>query len=311
MICAYCKKESQPTKEHIISSGILDLFPECFLTIDSNRGIIHLADPMINDVCADCNNNKISYIDSYAKRIVEQYFVSKYTADDQLEIKYDYTMIQKMLLKYAYNDMRSRKENTDYFDEDILNYIMNKDDTESLNYITILAGLAINTSPAPDVIFGNQKIKWCKSPVFFSNSIIEHIDYETGQVRTRDTHETESFEALAFSYLFRFNSGQFIIMCWDKKIPVETLEKNETILKYQYPYSVLSNSNSAVLSRCTSESTYHLFNLIDVTWGQGLFDDMTDMRNSAEPGAKRVFDKITREWEEEERKLAEAHRRKK
>ena len=43
MICAYCKKEAKPTKEHIISSGILDLFPECFLTIDSNRGKIYPA----------------------------------------------------------------------------------------------------------------------------------------------------------------------------------------------------------------------------------------------------------------------------
>ena len=34
MICAYCGKEAKGTKEHIISSGILGLFPECFATID-------------------------------------------------------------------------------------------------------------------------------------------------------------------------------------------------------------------------------------------------------------------------------------
>lgn len=37
MICAYCGKEPKGTKEHIISSGILGLFPECFATIDREK----------------------------------------------------------------------------------------------------------------------------------------------------------------------------------------------------------------------------------------------------------------------------------
>lgn len=38
MICAYCGQEAKATKEHIISCGVLDLFPECFATIDNIRG---------------------------------------------------------------------------------------------------------------------------------------------------------------------------------------------------------------------------------------------------------------------------------
>ena len=41
MICAYCGKEAKGTKEHIISSGILGLFSECFATIDGERSIVH------------------------------------------------------------------------------------------------------------------------------------------------------------------------------------------------------------------------------------------------------------------------------
>ena len=37
MKCAYCGKETKGTKEHIISSAILDLFPECYLTYDGLR----------------------------------------------------------------------------------------------------------------------------------------------------------------------------------------------------------------------------------------------------------------------------------
>ena len=39
------------SREHIISCSILDLFPECFLTIDSARGKVYSADPIIKDVC--------------------------------------------------------------------------------------------------------------------------------------------------------------------------------------------------------------------------------------------------------------------
>ena len=59
MICAYCGKEAKGTKEHIISSGILGLFPECFATIDGERNVIHQGDPMVKDVCADCNGNAV------------------------------------------------------------------------------------------------------------------------------------------------------------------------------------------------------------------------------------------------------------
>ena len=85
MICAYCGKEARGTKEHIISSGILDLFPECFATIDGVRGKVYASDPMVKDVCADCNNHRISYIDSYAKTLIEKYFLQKYERDSALD----------------------------------------------------------------------------------------------------------------------------------------------------------------------------------------------------------------------------------
>ena len=69
MKCAYCGKETKGTKEHIISSAILDLFPECYITFDDTRKKIYQSDPMVKDVCAECNNRRISYIDSYAKKL--------------------------------------------------------------------------------------------------------------------------------------------------------------------------------------------------------------------------------------------------
>ena len=78
MKCAYCGKETKGTREHIISCAILDLFPECYITFDNYRLTSYEADPMVKDVCADCNNKKISYIDNYAKKLISKYFIKKY-----------------------------------------------------------------------------------------------------------------------------------------------------------------------------------------------------------------------------------------
>ena len=105
---------------------------------------------MVKDVCADCNNNRISYIDSYAKEFIEKYFLVKYKKDDTLSVEYDYTMIQKMCLKFAFNDLRARKKDISFFDDEVKEFLLNEEKSSPLGNTTILAGLAVNTSPAPD-----------------------------------------------------------------------------------------------------------------------------------------------------------------
>lgn len=73
---------------------------------------------MIKDVCADCNNNSISYIDSYSKKVVELYFLKKYSKDNMLPFEYDYSLIQKMCSKYAFNDLRSRNKEVSFVNND-------------------------------------------------------------------------------------------------------------------------------------------------------------------------------------------------
>lgn len=43
MKCAYCGVEAKGTKEHIISKSVLNLFPECYLTINEEKGSMYLA----------------------------------------------------------------------------------------------------------------------------------------------------------------------------------------------------------------------------------------------------------------------------
>lgn len=307
--CAYCGETTKGTKEHIISSGILDLFPECFLTIDETKKIVHGADPVIKDVCANCNNNKISYIDSYAKDMVGKYFLQKYDRDTKVDFEYDYVLLQKVLLKYAYNDLRAHKENVDFYDAEILSYLVSQEDNVHKRNVMILGGIAVNTSPVPDYMFGNQKIQWLRNPLLFANSIVMNLNYETGEITLREPFEIEEFDNLEFSYVFRFNSGQFILLCFNNDISDEKLEQLKVVLGIQYPYAVLDEENRKKLSRCTSETTYHHIGLVDVTWGQGLFDEISIMREMAAPESKEYFEKMTKAWEKHEKELAKEHKR--
>lgn len=306
MKCAYCGKEAKGTKEHIISCSVLDLFPECYITFDETRQAIHQADPMVKDVCADCNNKNISYIDSYAKEFIGRYFVENYNEDEELEIEYNYVMLQKMLLKYAFNDMRSQKDDCSFFDEEIIHYLMNADDNTPKKNVSVLCGLAVNVSPVPDVMFGNMKLRWSKNPLFYSNSTIRHIDYETGQVYLNENIEKEEFPDLKFSYLFRFNSGQFLLLCWDKTS--ENIEQNNIVLECQYPYHLMRfDEDRAKISLCTDEINYHRYQHIHVKW-DGLFE-VGLMRKYASGGSYKYKKSIEQEWEKEEKKLKEEHPR--
>ncbi len=309
MICAYCGKEGKGTKEHIISSGVLALFPECFATIDSERQIVHLGDPMVKDVCADCNNNRISYIDSYAKTFIERYFLKKYAKDDELSMEYDYTLIQKMCLKYAFNDLRSRKKDVSFFKDVIISFLLNQTETEALRNVTIMAGLAVNTSPVPDSVFGNLKLRWSDSPFFCSNSLVMNVDYDTGRITFRDEMKPEIFNKCVLSYVFRFNSLQLLLVCWDESISDDELFQNKVVLEHLYPYKILDITGRSEIKRCTSEATYHQEKIIDVSWGQSMLDEISFMRGTFSDDYQRFLSLVENEWAKEEKVLAEKHPR--
>ena len=308
MICAYCGHESKVTKEHIISSSVLDLFPECFLTIDRVRGTQHLTDPVIKDVCIECNNKKISYIDSYSRQLISKYFISNYKKNDRLDFTYSYSLVQKVLLKYAYNDSRSYKKDTSFFTRDILDFLMDETTTDSLTNVTVMAGLAINLTPWATFMFGNEKITWGRDPYFFSRSIVE-VNYKTSQIYYRNNNLQQKFKSLNFSYLFRFNSVQFLLMCWNPDITNEDLEENDMLL-HQYPYTILSGRGHDFLSRCTSEGTYFIPMLIDVRYGQEVYDNITTLREySSSTSQKQFFKDKEEEWIKEEKILSKKYPR--
>ena len=51
-------------------------------------------------------------------------------------------MIQKMLIKYAFNDLRSRSESCSFFDDEIFHFFDENDDLPK-GKMTVLCGLTI------------------------------------------------------------------------------------------------------------------------------------------------------------------------
>lgn len=49
--------------------------------------------------------------------------------------------------------MRSRRKDVSFFDDEIKNYLLDETKNTPLRNVTLLAGLAVNTSPAPDFMF--------------------------------------------------------------------------------------------------------------------------------------------------------------
>ena len=270
MICAYCKRDGAVTKEHIISASVLELFPECDLTYDAYRKSHYKSEPVIKDVCKECNNEKLSYIDDYAKNMISKYFNDTYKPDTILRFEYQYSKLLKILMKYAYNDLRSHKDDCSMFDQNTINFLLNEEQLTIDRPVSIFGGLHINMSPIPDFIFGNQKLQWTKSPTFFCYPLIEIRNRDSTLSNENSRLFVLEIKGVVLSYFFKFNSGLFILFIWENIDVKETYEQG---LPLAYPYTLLRpECDFENLSRCTHAYNCHTPQLIDLIVGIDLAD---------------------------------------
>ena len=108
MLCAYCGLESVPTRDHV--------WPKCFLDkvgrdrhahYSPKSGKVHGADYLVKDVCATCNNNKLSVLDTYFCSLYDEYFCLPRDSGSVIEFSYNFDLLLRALLKIAYNTARS------------------------------------------------------------------------------------------------------------------------------------------------------------------------------------------------------------
>jgi hypothetical protein len=62
----------------------------------------------IGDVCARCNNEKLSALDTYICELHDRYFKTIVHAGDRVDVRFDFDRLLRWLLKTGYNTARAR-----------------------------------------------------------------------------------------------------------------------------------------------------------------------------------------------------------
>ncbi|MFC1223058.1 hypothetical protein ACFE6N_04570 [Pedobacter sp. BG31] len=106
-VCAYCDKEGSMTREHIWPKCIIERMPD--LTARYTRSINKYigGELVIADVCADCNNFKLSDLDAHFCLLFDKYFQQFHESASDFEFEYDYDLLMRCLLKITYNSSRT------------------------------------------------------------------------------------------------------------------------------------------------------------------------------------------------------------
>ncbi|MEG4233590.1 hypothetical protein QUA40_15950 [Microcoleus sp. Pol11C3] len=77
-VCAFCKRQSRLTKEHLFPKSLLDHKKDERKPERSKRFLAKInnfvdGEPSIKDVCAVCNNGVLSNLDGYFNEIYKRY----------------------------------------------------------------------------------------------------------------------------------------------------------------------------------------------------------------------------------------------
>lgn len=115
MICSYCGKSCKPTKEHIIPNGFLNKMnrKEMISESDAVPNRLVYNDLVIKDVCSTCNNGPLSELDGYALSLILNYNDVRKKLKSKIDFSYDLQLLQRWLLKVAFNSARSTKARHD------------------------------------------------------------------------------------------------------------------------------------------------------------------------------------------------------
>lgn len=145
-ICAYCKQDRPPTREHIIPAFLYNFQRQLDegATIGWNEAAQRMVggEAKVRDVCAECNNGYLSTLDAYAKEMLSKagLLVPNFT-QSQVTITYDYPVLLRWLLKVSFNSTRQDRVHSPLFEPHVP-FIMGDADLPPRHRVACLLGLA-------------------------------------------------------------------------------------------------------------------------------------------------------------------------
>lgn len=216
-VCQYCYHEFDTDKykrtaEHIIPKGIIELFPDQYISYVDGKAFVDNNGITISDVCKYCNGTLLSPLDSYGKTLIKLQFLDKIPIE-QIDCIFDKTFdgqkLSRWLIKIIFNERRSKKLNCDWFDR-VHGYMLNGLLVENF-YISVFAGIHINTTPLPEEAYDYLPMQINEEPKLFGSSL--------GIITFGLNPYTNSIviPMAKHTYCIRFGTAVFYCILWDKE----------------------------------------------------------------------------------------------
>ncbi|MBW4527091.1 MAG: hypothetical protein KME18_18195 [Phormidium tanganyikae FI6-MK23] len=105
--CAYCNVEGAMTKEHIWSKALIKRWESKLKTYNPKTEKFYTGEPVIKDVCANCNNVRLSQLDQYWSEIYDAQLKNQVQRGDGVVFTYSYDLLLRSLLKISFNSCRA------------------------------------------------------------------------------------------------------------------------------------------------------------------------------------------------------------
>jgi len=117
--CAYCNIANEKfTREHIWPANILRKC-ESLLTYNPKNENFHKGEPVIKDVCGQCNNSHLSKIGVYLADLFDHYFADYIEVGQPADLTYEYNTLLRGLLKFhiiQYDQQQMKNRENCYHD---------------------------------------------------------------------------------------------------------------------------------------------------------------------------------------------------
>jgi hypothetical protein len=126
-ICAYCKKDTKLTREHIIPRFLYEYQKKTegqFVGwVDKAKKVLPI-EAVIKDVCEVCNNEILSSLDKSASVMLKSSgILSRNYVNKTLILDYEYDLLLRWILKVSYNSSRA-SDNYPYRFQKYIPYIL-------------------------------------------------------------------------------------------------------------------------------------------------------------------------------------------
>jgi hypothetical protein len=106
-LCAYCGDVGLLTKEHVIPDFLYKLCPDQKFGYNPRADQFISWEAMLRDVCGKCNNERLSSLDAYGKDFyINNHLEREFLSPRIVQIRYDYDLLLRWLLKISYNAIR-------------------------------------------------------------------------------------------------------------------------------------------------------------------------------------------------------------